>query len=284
MSERLLLGVDGGNSKTIALLARADGTIVGAGRAGACDHYASPTPAAAYDEVAGRDRGRPRRGRRRHVADRAAPCSASPAPTGPRTSRSTRARSPRAPGLTIEITVVNDAIGGLRGGTSDGVGVAIVCGTGTAVGARAADGRLWNTSFWAEPSYRYSMSRGAIEAAARAEVGIDEPTLLQQLVPASTGHASVEELLRAMTMLGAQRPPLGLPAIALLDAADRGDATALRVLGEVADAMVEMAIVSARHAGLRDGVADRAGGRALPPSERPARARARRARCPGPRS
>ena len=125
-----------------------------------------------------------------------------------------------------------------------------MCGTGTAVGARAADGRIWNASFWAEPSYRYSLSRGAIEAAARAEVGIDEPTLLQQLVPASTGHGSVEELLRAMTMLGARRPPLGLPAIALLDAADQGDATARRVLGEVADAIVEMARASARHAGL----------------------------------
>jgi N-acetylglucosamine kinase-like BadF-type ATPase len=249
MSERLLLGVDGGNSKTIALLARADGTIVGAGRAGACDHYASPTPTAAYDEVA------------------AAIISALEA-AGAGVSQLDRAVLSLAGadwpedceiyarevgarlGATNAITVVNDAIGGLRAGTSDGVGVAIVCGTGTAVGARAADGRIWNTSFWAEPSYRYSLSRGAIEAAARAEVGIDPPTLLQQLVPASTGHGTVEELLRAMTMLGARRPPLGLPAIGRLDACDQGDETALRVLGEVADAMIEMARVSARHAGL----------------------------------
>lgn len=249
MTPSLLLGVDGGNSKTIALLARPDGTIVGAGRGGACDHYASPTPADAYDEIAAAIR-------RALEAAGAEPSELAQAVLSlagadwPEDSdiyaREIGARlETRAP-----ISVVNDAMGALRAGTRDGAGTAIVCGTGTAVGARAADGRMWNTSFWAEPSYRYSMSRGAIEAAARAEIGLSEPSLLQQLVPASTGHGSVEELLRAMTMVGARRPPLGLPAVALLDAADQGDSVALRVLGEVADAMVEMALVSARLAGL----------------------------------
>ena len=87
-----------------------------------------------------------------------------------------------------------------------------------------------------------------------------------------------------MTMLGAQRPPLGLPAIALLDACDRGDATALRVLGEVADAMIEMARVSAEHAGLRGGDADRARGRPLPPPTDVLERAHRRASCPSRRS
>ena len=104
MTERLLLGVDGGNSKTIALLARADGTIVGAGRAGACDHYASPTPAAAYDEVAtaivARARGsgcRCRAARQR----RAQPCGRRLAGG---LSRSTRGRSARGSATTLAIT------------------------------------------------------------------------------------------------------------------------------------------------------------------------------------
>ena len=144
-------------------------------------------------------------------------------------------------GETAPLTVLNDALGALRGGTTDGVGVAIACGTGTAVGARAADGRIWNVSFWAEPSYRYSLARAAVEAAIEAELGIGEPTMLQQLVPASTGHSSVEELLRAMTLLGRTRPTLSRTAIALLDAAEQGDPTAHRVIGEVGHAMVQMA-------------------------------------------
>ncbi|MEA2424090.1 MAG: hypothetical protein QOH13_500, partial [Thermoleophilaceae bacterium] len=201
MRDALLPGVDGGNSKTIALLARRDGAIVGAGRGGACDHYVEPRPGAAYDEI--------------------------------------------AKAITAALEAADAAVAQI-----DGVGVAIVCGTGTAVGARAGDGRIWNVSFWAEPSYRYSLARGAVEATIEAELGIGEPTLLQQLVPASTGHASVEELLRAMTLLGRTRPTLARTAIALLDAAEQGDATAHRVIGEVAHAMVQMARTAARNAGL----------------------------------
>jgi N-acetylglucosamine kinase-like BadF-type ATPase len=247
--DRLLLGVDGGNSKTIALLARADGTIVGAGRAGACDHYVEPLPGAAYEEVAKaisaalEAAGAEASGLERAVLSLAGADWPEDCETY---AREVAARL----GMTAPITVVNDALGALRGGTDDGVGVAIVCGTGTAVGARAADGRIWNVSFWAEPSYRYSLARGAVEATLEAELGIAEPTLLQQLVPASTGHGSVEELLRAMTLLGRTRPPLAKTAVALLDAAEQGDATAHRVVREVAHAMVQMARVSARRVGL----------------------------------
>ena len=249
MSDPLLLGVDGGNSKTIALLARRDGSIVGAGRAGACDHYVEPRPGAAYDEIA----------KAISAALEAADAVVAQIERGVLSlagadwpeDREAYAREVSSRlGASAPLTVVNDALGALRGGTTDGVGVAIVCGTGTAVGARAGDGRSWNVSFWAEPSYRYSLARGAVEATIEAELGIGEPTLLQQLVPASTGHTSVEELLRAMTLLGRTRPTLSRTAIALLDAAEQGDATAHRVIGEVGHAMVQMARTAARNAGL----------------------------------
>jgi N-acetylglucosamine kinase-like BadF-type ATPase len=47
----LLLGVDGGNTKTVALVARLDGTIVGAGRAGCADIYGAESPEAAVAEI-----------------------------------------------------------------------------------------------------------------------------------------------------------------------------------------------------------------------------------------
>ncbi|MBK8021405.1 MAG: hypothetical protein IPK19_08220 [Chloroflexi bacterium] len=47
----LLLGVDGGNTKTIAILAAEDGTILGAGRSGCSDIYGAPSPAAAVEEL-----------------------------------------------------------------------------------------------------------------------------------------------------------------------------------------------------------------------------------------
>ena len=47
----LLLGVDGGNTKCIALVAHRDGTIVGAGRAGCSDIYAVDEPETALAEI-----------------------------------------------------------------------------------------------------------------------------------------------------------------------------------------------------------------------------------------
>ncbi len=249
MSDPLLLGVDGGNSKTIALLARRDGTIVGAGRAGACDHYVEPRPGAAYDEIAKAIRGALEAADTEAASIERGVLSLAGADWPEDCEVYSREVASRL-GAAGQLTVVNDALGALRGGTSDGIGVAIVCGTGTAVGARAADGRIWNVSFWAEPSYRYSLARGAVEATIEAELGIGEPTVLQQLVPAATGHASVDELLRAMTLLGGTRPTLSRTAIALLDAAEQGDDTAHRVIREVGHAMVQMARTSARKAGL----------------------------------
>ena len=47
----LLLGVDGGNTKTIAVVARHDGTVLGSGAAGCSDIHNAFSPEAALDEV-----------------------------------------------------------------------------------------------------------------------------------------------------------------------------------------------------------------------------------------
>ena len=249
MSEGLLLGVDGGNTKTIALVARADGSIVGTGRAGCCDHYGLTTPEQAYEEIA--------------VAARAALAAAGASIGDVRAAAFSLAGADWPEDVDVyrheiaarlgdgfRFTVVNDAIGGLRGGTADGVGVAIVCGTGTAIGACGRDGRRWNVSMWGLPSFRFSMSRAAVEAAVHAELGIARPSVLQQTVPAAVGFDGVEELLKAMSLRGRTRPPLGRASVALLDAAGEGDGVARRAIREVAGAIADVARSAARQVGL----------------------------------
>src|SRR5215210_412714 len=48
----LVLGVDGGNTKTLALIARGDGVIIGTGRVGCGDIYGATSPAVAIAEIA----------------------------------------------------------------------------------------------------------------------------------------------------------------------------------------------------------------------------------------
>jgi N-acetylglucosamine kinase-like BadF-type ATPase len=247
----LLVGVDGGNTKTVALVARADGTIVGSGRAGCCDHYGQTTPEEAYAEVA------------KAVEAALAEAGATTAEiSGAVFSLAGadwdedievyRHEIGRRLGTGFRLSVVNDAIGALRAGTDDGVGTVVACGTGTAIGARGNDGTLWHVSMWGLPSFRYSPSRAAIEAAVRAELGISAPSVLQQRVPEMLGYPSVEALLKAMSLPGADRPALGGAAVALLDAAAQGDPAALRALREVASQIAELVRVGARLTGLRD--------------------------------
>jgi N-acetylglucosamine kinase-like BadF-type ATPase len=47
-----VLAVDGGNTKTIAVVAGADGRVLGTGRAGCADIYNAPTPDRALDAIA----------------------------------------------------------------------------------------------------------------------------------------------------------------------------------------------------------------------------------------
>src|SRR5262249_58701616 len=47
----LLLGVDGGNTKTIAVVAQRDGTVVGVGRSGLSDIHGAPTPGDGAAEI-----------------------------------------------------------------------------------------------------------------------------------------------------------------------------------------------------------------------------------------
>src|SRR5213078_4437277 len=51
VSEPVLLAVDGGNTKTLAVVCDADGRTLGAGRAGCGDIYGASSPDAAIDAI-----------------------------------------------------------------------------------------------------------------------------------------------------------------------------------------------------------------------------------------
>jgi N-acetylglucosamine kinase-like BadF-type ATPase len=236
--ESLLLGVDGGNTKTIALVARQDGTVVGLGRAGCSDIYnagqqavenivsaveqgsAGPFSAAAFS-LAGAD----------WPEDFALYRTALPA----------RLAIERAP------LVVNDAIGGLRAGTRDGVGVAVICGSAAAIGAGAPGRRFWHASWWLDLGGAGELGDRAIRAVVRAELGIERPTALTDKVLAFLGLGSVAELLHAFTAR-APATPVKRDRLAplVLDAAAAGDEVALTIVKTLGRGLGRYASVAAR--------------------------------------
>jgi N-acetylglucosamine kinase-like BadF-type ATPase len=245
---RCVLGVDAGNTKTIALVARPDGTILGAGRGGCGDIYPAGEAAlgAVDDAVAaalGAAGARP--------ADLLVGAFSMAGADWPEDFALLRDAVGRR-GLGRTTVVVNDAMGALRAGSPDGTGVVIACGTGIATGARAPDGRTWHSSFWQEANGAHELGAKTLRAVYRAELGIDPPTALTARVLAHFGQDRVEDVLHLFTARGVRRPTerVGGLARVLLDEADRGDAVARRAVRHQGVLLGDYAAAAARRVGI----------------------------------
>ncbi len=141
------LAVDGGNTKTLAVVADTEGRTRGAGRGGGSDIHNAPTPAVAIAAI--------------EAAVRQALAAAGVAPEAVGAAAFSLAGADWPEDFTLLETalreriglpsaplVVNDAIGALRTGSPDWTGVAVVSGTYNAVGARHPDGRVFHVGFW----------------------------------------------------------------------------------------------------------------------------------------
>ncbi|MGA7733546.1 MAG: BadF/BadG/BcrA/BcrD ATPase family protein, partial [Chloroflexia bacterium] len=121
-----VLGVDGGNTKTIALVGRSDGSVVGMGRGGCSDIYTSPdvevplgeadravSSALAMSEI--------------EAGDLAAGAFSMAGADWPEDFALLQSAM-RARAYGRRIVVVNVAVGALRAGSSGGPAVVAVCG------------------------------------------------------------------------------------------------------------------------------------------------------------
>jgi N-acetylglucosamine kinase-like BadF-type ATPase len=246
----LVLGVDGGNTKTVALVANFNGEIVGVGRAGCADIYGAPTPGAAVTEV----------GRAVAAAIRAA--GAVPADVAhavfslagadwPEDKADLRAAVQPLVPAARSVAVVNDAIGALWAGTSDGVGVSVVCGTGGCVGARASDGHEWHSGWWAFRTGAWAIGADALDAVYLAELGIGPPTSLTERALDVFDAPSVEEILHSFTRRGGRSAfETAQLAPAVLEDALAGDEVARAVAVGQGAALGDIAGAAARIVGL----------------------------------
>lgn len=256
-----VLAVDGGNTKTIAVVAGLDGAILGLGYAGCSDVYNAEPEDGSSDTAAAARQNTER-------AVRAALARAGVAPSELAVGVFNMAgadwpedlafwrETARREGFGREIIVQNDALGVLYLASPEAIGVSIVGGTGVATGARAADGRTWHSSFWQDEAQGSGhLGQKMLFAVYRSALGIEPPTSLTQRVLAALDVPSVEEALHYFTnrLCPATIRVDRLTPI-LLDEAHAGDAVALRVVREHGAALGDIALAAARQVGL-DGAA-----------------------------
>jgi N-acetylglucosamine kinase-like BadF-type ATPase len=241
----LYLGVDGGNTKTIALVCCADGRIAGHARTGNSDVYSAADSETAVGEIA--------RGANEAIAAAGGgevacayySLAGADWPADYRFYEEELSR--RVPA--VRTVVVNDAIGAIRCGPDDGVGCSFVCGTGTALGARAADGRLWHVSWLAAPFFTIDLTRATLDAAVRSELGLMPPSVLPQRVAEAYGAADAAGAMERVTGRGPRPSRTSLGGL-LLDCAAGGDGLALERVGWVARENAAYLRAGARACGL----------------------------------
>jgi N-acetylglucosamine kinase-like BadF-type ATPase len=245
----VLLGVDGGATKTVALLADDTGRVLGAGRSGSSDIHAAYDPAPPLDRIAAA------------VNQAAEAAHMRPAQVDACAFSLCGADWPEdvavyQDGLAERLDlgspppVYNDAIGALRAGTPDGVGVSLVLGTGGAIGARAADETTWFSGMRLEESGAGEFGHRAYALMLRGEYGAGPIPVFQSEALAAFGVDSVEEMVHAITARdGFGQPGLARLAPVLLDAGHRGDPVARQIIQEHAELLAGYVRAASRRVG-----------------------------------
>ncbi len=266
----LVLGVDAGNSKTVAVVADTDGRVLGFGRSGNGDIYGAVSEQAAVSAVV--------------AAAEAAMTAAYGAADHTRLGHAAfclagldwvsdhefwEAQLDRHwPGLSR--TLHNDGFALLRAGEPTGLGVALSVGTGGAVVARGPE-REWTASFWlTDPLGGGELGKAAFAAVIRADLGIEPATCLTSMLLAHLGYDDVAAMLEDGTRRGGRPPTYAALARDVLDAARRGDAVAQRIVAGQGRSLARYARAACARVGLTGGATTVVLGGSVLSSENPA--------------
>ncbi len=248
---RVYLGVDGGNTKTLAFIADESGHIIGVGRSGNSDIYTHETPESCFNmiaaavqpalDMAGADR-----------TEIASACFSLAGADWQEDYDELRGGMV-ARGLGERIVVYNDAIGALRAGSPDGTGVVITCGTGGAMGARSANGDYWHTSYWQDSMCGRNLGHQAMRAVRHADIGIEQPTALTPALLDFFKVDSVAGMIRRF-WLRPRNPPDDITVARLapiiLDLAEQGDAVARAMIIDHGVRLAQYGLAAARKVGI----------------------------------
>jgi N-acetylmuramic acid 6-phosphate etherase len=249
-TDELVLGIDGGGTRTIVLLAthngRGDWKLLGRGEAGPSNRQVVGTPAAlaALDEAT--ERAFRAAGRARCEVRAACLGLAGAGRAGDR--ELVRDWAARAH-LAVSVEVIEDAALLLAAGTPEGWGVAVVAGTGSMAFARAANGRTARAGGWGpllgDEGSGYAIALAGLRAAARSADGRAPVTLLTDRLLAAFGLSRPDELV-GIVYRGGDRAALAALAPVVLEAADAGDLVAEQIVRDAAGELAAATAAAAR--------------------------------------
>jgi N-acetylglucosamine kinase-like BadF-type ATPase len=246
------LAVDAGNSKTVALVTDADGTVLGRGRGANGDIYGASSVPEALEAVFG------------GVGAALAGAGITPGEVASAAFRIAGVDYPEDAAFWDEHlrerlgdmgrwSVKNDAYASLRLVDGSGVAVSIAVGTGPAVAARSKDGREEHSGFFVFDHLGGSgLGASALRAVCLAWMGAGPETALTEALCELYDVADAWHLRHDFTRRFGARPETDLwrASRVVLAVADAGDPVARHIVDSQAEAFVRCAGWCARRVGV----------------------------------
>ena len=240
----LILGLDGGGSKTVAWLCRADGASEVAwavGQAGPSNPQTVGWSRALDNVDLALERAFRSVGRNRRPV-RAACLSLAGAGRGDDRQRIDAWARQRQ--IAKQILVTHDAMPVLAAGTPEGVGIALIAGTGSLAFGRNASGQSARAGGWGhlmgDEGSGYAIALEGLQAVARAWDGRGPETILGQLLSEALRMSDRADVLRALYERQADRDWLASLSRHVLAAADQGDSVSQQIVNRAADELVDL--------------------------------------------
>jgi len=229
----LFLGVDGGQSSTVALIGDESGRVVGISRGGACRHEGSM--AEAIDEAV-RSAGA--------VTTFEAACFGF---SGGATGKEPLVRELV---LASHYVVTHDAAIALTGALAGEPGIIVIAGTGSMAFGRDAKGRSTRAGGWGyifgDEGGAFDLVRQALRAALRQEEGWGPATAVRDLLLAESGATTADDLMHRFYTGEWERERIASLAPLLDQAAASGDAVAQEILKGAGQSLATIAGVVRR--------------------------------------
>jgi N-acetylglucosamine kinase-like BadF-type ATPase len=238
---RYFLGVDGGQSATVAVLGDGDGQFLGLGSGGPCNHVkaaggrqkfiaAIRESVSAACRAAGLDPG---------AIEFEAACLGFSG--GPEDKREILEQMLRA----RHLVVTTDAWIALSGATAGGAGIITIAGTGSIAYGRNGAGQTARAGGWGfifgDEGGAFDIVRQALRAALRFEEGWGPPTALRQALLSRTRAGSANDLLHRFYTRGYPRARIAGYAKLVDQVAAEGDPVAVEILHGAAQQLATLA-------------------------------------------
>jgi N-acetylglucosamine kinase-like BadF-type ATPase len=253
----LILGIDGGGTKTVALLAKRNtpDVILGEGVSGPSNQRAvGPRMAmnhldlavqAAFDQA----------GVERHTVEAACLGLAGADRQSDRSVVEDWAQGTR---LAFKVQVVNDAMPLLHVGNAPGYGIALIAGTGSLAWGCNAQNRIARSGGWGylfgDEGSAYALGRSILLAVTWSYDGRGPDTCLVNEVAQALKIESAAEIITAVYSNEIPRAVIAGLAPLVFDAADRMDIVSCDILNGAAVELAAMVVSLARRLDLVDGV------------------------------